>query len=95
MGGRNSFQLARLVIVLCAMQPLTGFAQVISGAVTDPSSAVWPGVTVEASSPALIEQTRTVITNEVGQYSIINLVPGTYTVTFCCFDSFTARPKNE
>ena len=41
-----------------------------------------PGVTVEASSPALIEKTRSVITNGVGQYSIQDLRPGTYSVTF-------------
>jgi len=41
-----------------------------------------PGVTVEASSPALIEKARTAITNESGQYRIIDLRPGTYKVTF-------------
>ena len=48
----------------------------------DASGAVLPGVTVEASSPALIEKTRSVVTNGVGQYSIDDLRPGTYTVTF-------------
>jgi len=43
---------------------------------------VMPGVTVEASSPALIEKTRSVVTDSDGQYKIINLVPGTYAVTF-------------
>src|SRR4030095_1028561 len=37
---------------------------------------------VEASSPALIEQTRTVVTNEAGRFSIVNLRPGNYVVTF-------------
>ena len=41
-----------------------------------------PGVTVEASSPALIEKTRTAVTDGHGQYTIIDLRPGTYTVTF-------------
>ena len=41
-----------------------------------------PGVTVEASSPALIEQVRVVVTNGTGQYRVVNLWPGTYTVTF-------------
>src|SRR3954469_6997530 len=54
----------------------------IAGTVTDASGAVLPGVTVEATSPALIEGTRTVSTTEAGRYSIINLRPGTYTVTF-------------
>jgi len=52
------------------------------GAVKDPSGAVLPGVTVEASSPALIEKTRSVVTGGTGQYSIENLRPGRYTVTF-------------
>jgi hypothetical protein len=43
---------------------------------------VLPGVTVEAASPSLIEKTRTVVTDSAGRYQIVNLVPGTYTVTF-------------
>jgi hypothetical protein len=54
----------------------------ISGVVTDASGAVLPGVTVEASSPALIEKVRNTVTNERGEYRIIELRPGTYTVTF-------------
>ena len=46
------------------------------------SGAVLPGVTVEASSPALIEKTRSVVTGGTGQYAIVDLRPGTYTVTF-------------
>ena len=41
-----------------------------------------PGVTVEAASPALIEKVRTVVTDATGRYSITDLRPGTYTVTF-------------
>src|ERR1700675_3608031 len=54
----------------------------IAGTVTDASNAVLPGVTVEAKSPVLIEQTRTVVTDGTGQYKLINLSPGTYTVSF-------------
>ena len=54
----------------------------VAGAVRDASGAVLPGVTVEASSPALIEKVRTVVTDGSGQYQIVNLPPGTYTVTF-------------
>src|SRR5690242_21695858 len=41
-----------------------------------------PGVTVEAASPALIEKVRSVVTDGEGQYKIIDLRPGAYTVTF-------------
>jgi hypothetical protein len=54
----------------------------ITGVVTDASGAVLPGVTVEASSPALIEKVRTVVTDGSGQYRIEQLRPGMYTVTF-------------
>src|SRR2546428_3244089 len=54
----------------------------IAGAVRDTTGAVLPGVTVEAASPALIEKVRTVVTDDQGQYKIVDLRPGTYTVTF-------------
>src|SRR5262245_27440545 len=54
----------------------------ISGVVRDASGAVLPGVTVEAASPALIEKVRSVTTDGSGQYAIVSLRPGTYTVTF-------------
>jgi hypothetical protein len=54
----------------------------ISGIVQDPSGAVLPGVTVEAASPVLIEKARTVVTDGAGRYSIVDLRPGTYVVTF-------------
>jgi hypothetical protein len=54
----------------------------IAGIVRDTSGAVLPGVTVEAASPALIEKVRLVVTDGTGQYRIVDLRPGTYTVTF-------------
>ncbi len=57
-------------------------AQTIAGTVTDPTGAVMPGVMVEASSPALIEKSRTAVTDGSGQYRIVSLSPGTYSVTF-------------
>jgi hypothetical protein len=64
--------------------PRLAFAQAasIAGAVKDSSGAALPGVTVEASSPALIEKSRTVITDGAGEYKIIDLRPGTYKVSF-------------
>jgi carboxypeptidase family protein len=54
----------------------------IAGQVTDSSGAVLPGVTVEASSVALIEGTRSAVTDGQGRYTVDNLRPGTYKVTF-------------
>src|SRR6187549_807455 len=54
----------------------------IAGVVKDASGAVMPGVTVEAASPVLIEKVRTVVTDAQGLYSIVDLRPGVYTVTF-------------
>jgi hypothetical protein len=54
----------------------------ISGMVRDASGAVLPGVTVEVASPVLIEGSRSTITDSSGQYQIIDLRPGDYTVTF-------------
>ena len=54
----------------------------IAGAVKDASGAILPGVTVEASSSALIEKVRTVVSDGAGQYRIVNLPPGNYTITF-------------
>ena len=60
-----------------------GFAQAtIAGVVRDASAAVLPGVTVEASSPVLIEKARTVVSDGTGQYRITDLPPGTYMLTF-------------
>src|SRR4030081_805787 len=53
-----------------------------AGVVRDASGAVLPGVTVEAASPALIEKTRSVISDAQGNYKIVDLRPGVYTVTF-------------
>ncbi len=61
----------------------SAFAQAsITGTVRDTSGAVLPGVTVEASSPALIEKVRTATTDGNGQYRIVDLRAGEYTVTF-------------
>ena len=54
----------------------------LTGIVKDQSGAVLPGVAVEAGSPALIEKSRSTITDEGGAYKIIDLRPGNYGVTF-------------
>src|SRR5262245_52402235 len=63
----------------------------IAGVVKDTSGAVLPGVTVEAASPALIENTRTAVTDDQGLYKITGLVSGMYSVTFTLTGFATVR----
>jgi hypothetical protein len=72
-----------LVIALVSLLvPSIVYAQAaITGVVRDASGAVLPGATVEASSPALIEKVRSVTADDGGQYRIVDLRPGVYTVT--------------
>jgi hypothetical protein len=74
----------RLVLLCCLVSfPSLAFAQAtLTGVVKDPSGASLPGVTVVASSPALIEKTRVAVTDGTGQYRIEDLRPGTYALTF-------------
>src|SRR5437870_7332012 len=72
-------------VILLLFVPAIAAAQTgaaVTGVVADTSGAVLPGVTVEAKSPALIEQLRSAVTDEGGRYRIVDLRPGTYTVTF-------------
>ena len=74
---------ALFVAAAIVLLPSLALAQaVLTGTVKDDSGAVLPGVTVEASSPALIEKTRTAVTDGSGQYRIIDLAPGTYSLSF-------------
>jgi hypothetical protein len=66
----------------------------IAGIVRDSSGGVLPGVTVEASSPALIEKTRTVATDSQGRYNIVDLRPGTYSVVFTLPGFTTVRRES-
>jgi hypothetical protein len=81
-----------LVGVVWLAVPTAAYAQgSITGVVEDTSGAVLPGVTIEAASPALIEKTRTVVTDGTGQYRVENLRPGIYTVTFTLAGFNTVR----
>src|SRR3954468_5516214 len=80
------------VLTAFVLVPAAAFAQAsITGVVRDSSGAVLPGVTVEASSPALIEKTRSAVTDNGGQYRIVDLRAGTYGVTFTLQGFSTVR----
>ncbi len=72
------FALAVLCLLPSAAQAQSAFA----GIVKDTTGAVLPGVMVEAASPVLIEKTRSVVTDEGGAYRLVDLRPGTYTLSF-------------
>jgi Carboxypeptidase regulatory-like domain len=97
MGGNKIMRITRSVVAIGAVIVMMALAAVIiptdaraqssttgaiAGVVKDGSGAILPGVTVVAESPALIEKSRTVVTDDHGQYKIIDLRPGVYTVTF-------------
>src|SRR4026209_1811549 len=75
----SGFVIAAVVVLF----PTLASAQAtIAGTVRDTSGSVLPGVTVEASSPALIEKVRTAVTDGEGRYNVVNLPPGACPVTF-------------
>ena len=84
----NIQRVVRFLSIGCVLLllPVAAWAQASSGAiggiVRDASGGVLPGVTVEASSPALIERVRTAVTDSQGLYQIVDLRPGVYTVSF-------------
>ena len=82
---RNIFVAGISVIMLAGLGATAAYAQqdaAIAGLVSDTTAGVMPGVTVEARSPALIEGVRTAFTDGAGRYTIVNLPPGNYSVTF-------------
>src|SRR5215469_3422576 len=64
------------------LSPTSSAQSTISGQAKDSSGAVMGGVSGEAASPALIERSRSVITNGEGRYAIVDIRPGPYTPTF-------------
>src|SRR5436309_14062877 len=70
-------------LLVLLLLPAAAHAQAaITGVARDASGGVLPGVTVEAASPVLIEKVRSVVTDGTGQFRIVNLLPGSYSVTF-------------
>src|SRR5436190_23018900 len=80
---RGFIRLVLLALTCVLAVPAVARAQAsIAGVVKDSSGAVLPGVTVEVASPALIEKTREGTTDGTGQYKVVSLLPGLYSVTF-------------
>ena len=90
MSAHHRYPVPTLTVILSAavvcllLAPSVAIAQgsAIGGTVTDTTGGVLPGVTVEARSPSIIEQVRTAVTDGNGQYLIIALEPGTYSVAY-------------
>src|SRR5881296_2112317 len=79
----NYFRFSVIGALMLLFAASTASAQAtLAGTVKDTSGAVLPGVTVEAASPVLIEKVRSAVTDGSGQYQIVDLRPGSYTVTF-------------
>jgi hypothetical protein len=79
---RNVYRGLMVALFMLSL-PVAAHAQAgIAGTARDASGAILPGVTVEVSSPALIEKTRTAVTDGAGQYRVVDLPPGTYEVVF-------------
>ena len=85
-----------LLVAAVLFVPGTAYAQVgaIAGVVRDASGAVMPGVTVEVTSPALIEKVRSTITDDSGRYQITVLPVGTYKITFALQGFSTVERDN-
>jgi len=87
----------RAAIVAClVLLPAAAFAQEgqIAGTIRDSSGGVMPGVTVEVTSPALIEKVRSTVSEANGQYRITNLPVGVYSVTFT-LEGFTVQRRDD
>ena len=92
MRSRTAIRLILLAGVL--LLPSLAAAQTLAGTVKDASGAVLPGVTVEASSPVLIEKVRSATTDTNGNYVLVNLTPGLYNVTFTLPGFSVVRREN-
>ena len=93
---RGVVKVCLTVAAVLVLAPAAAFAQEgqIAGSVRDTSDALMPGVTVEVTSPALIEKVRTATTDANGQYRITNLPVGTYKVTFS-LSGFTKQERDN
>src|SRR5687767_9593212 len=82
----HGWRVAHLVVLLCTVVTLPAWGQTpfgaIEGVVRDESGGVLPGVTVEIASPALLEGTRSTVSEGTGNYRFLRLPVGRYSVKF-------------
>jgi hypothetical protein len=72
-----------LGVAMLFLVPAVSSAQsAIVGLLTDDSGGVLPGVTVEASSPVMIEGSRTTVSDSQGRFRFEAMRPGEYKITF-------------
>ena len=84
-----------LLVGILLLSSVAGAQSTISGQVKDTSGAVIAGATVEAASDALIERSRVVTTNSEGRYAIVDVRPGSYSVTFTSTGFSTLKQQVE
>jgi Carboxypeptidase regulatory-like domain len=82
-----TIQVAAIALLVTGIAPRTVWAQssqsaTIVGKVTDESGGAMPGVTVTVKSPQLQVPQINAVTGVDGDYRILDLPPGTYTVQF-------------
>ena len=79
---RRPLTLLLVVVGFLVLPRMVAAQSAIAGVVRDATGGVLPGVTIEVASPALIEKARAAVTDQAGQYRVVDLRPGTYSVTF-------------
>ena len=89
------FSAATLLAALGFLPSIASAQSSIVGQAKDSSGAVMVGVSVQAASEALIEKQRTVTTDGQGRYAVVDVRPGTYTVTFTMQGFATVKQSVE
>ena len=78
---RSALVLSLLLLCLLLFPSTVSAQAALAGTVRDTSGGVLPGASVEVSSPVLIEKVRTAVADANGLWRIVDLRPGTYSVS--------------
>jgi hypothetical protein len=97
LAAKSTFVFFHVAMFVCLASSLSAAQDLdnvtISGRVTDQNSAVIPGATVTATLTST-KLDRTVVANDNGQYRLIQLPPGTYTLK-AAFTNFAVEEKTD